>query len=176
MAGILVRRWRPWTTGHPRSRGHRRRMPAPHRKLTSGGSGSGPGPPRASGGMSSIVQICRSGVKNRRGSMGSEPGPASVLFVTPWATEPAVVDAPDDPAAVRAGLEPATPRVPETGGRAREKHEGHDRFDLRHARRPSLRQCLRHPSYPVRMTVGPESELPGKAPAVGREVSGEARN
>jgi hypothetical protein len=71
--------------------------------------------------------------------MGPEPGPASILLVTPWAPEPAVVDAPDDPAAVRAGLEPATPRVPETGGRAREKHEGHDHFDLSHARRPSLR-------------------------------------
>ena len=71
--------------------------------------------------------------------MGSEPGPASILLVTPWAPEPTVVDAPDDPAAVRAGLEPATPREPETGGRAREKHEGHDHFDLSHVRRPSLR-------------------------------------
>jgi hypothetical protein len=50
-----------------------------------------------------------------------------------------VVDAPDHPAAVRARLEPATPRVPETGGRAREKPEDHDRFDLSHARRQSLR-------------------------------------
>jgi hypothetical protein len=31
------------------------------------------------------------------------------------------------------------PHVPEAGGRAREKHEGHDRFDLSHARRPRLR-------------------------------------
>jgi hypothetical protein len=40
---------------------------------------------------------------------------------------------------VRAHLEPAAPRVPETGGRAREKPEDHDRFDLSHARRQGLR-------------------------------------
>jgi hypothetical protein len=50
-----------------------------------------------------------------------------------------MVDAADDPAAVRAGLEPAPPRVPETGGRAREKYEDSDRFELSHARRLSLR-------------------------------------
>jgi hypothetical protein len=60
-----------------------------------------------------------------------------------------VVDAPDDPAAVRAGLEPAVPRVPEARGRAREKHDGHDRFDLSHAPPPEPpRRCLRHPYYP----------------------------
>jgi hypothetical protein len=91
------------------------------------------------------------------------PGPASILLVTPWATEPAVVDAPDDPAAVRAGLEPATPRVPETGGRAREQHEGHDCFDLSHARRPSLRAAA-FAVYLTRMRMagGPESELPAQ--------------
>ncbi len=72
-----------------------------------------------------------------------------------------MVDAPDDPAAVRAGLEPATPRVPETGGRAREQHEDHDCFDLSHARRPSLRAAA-FAVYLTRMRMagGPESELP----------------
>ena len=79
-----------------------------------------------------------------------------------------MVDAPDDPAAVRAGLEPATPREPETGGRAREKHDSHDHFDLSHARRPSLRATAFgiHLTL-VRMAVAPESELTGKAPAIG---------
>jgi hypothetical protein len=60
-----------------------------------------------------------------------------------------VVDTPDDPAAVRAGLKPATARVPETAGHAREKHEGHDRFDLSHAPPTELpRCCVRPLSYP----------------------------
>ena len=95
--------------------------------------------------------------------MVPEPGPASILPVTPWVTEPAVVEAPDDPAAVRAGLGPATPHVPETGRRAHEKHEGDDRFDLSHARRPSLSALLSPSILPgCGWRAGRKSELPAK--------------
>jgi hypothetical protein len=85
------------------------------------------------------------------------------------------MDAPDDPAAVRAGLEPATPRVPETAGHAREKPEGHDRFDLSHARRQSLRATA-YAIYltRIRMAGAGGAERPVEL-AIGQGIPREAR-